>query len=248
MTPRTFTNVWSPQLRNRRQIDVYLPPSYSAGRDRYPVVYVQDGQNLSDPETAFAGTWALDRTLERLADRGLEMIVVGIHHAGVDRIEEYSPFPDRRHAGGNGDAYLGFVVDTLKPRIDRRFRTRTDRTATTILGSSMGGLISLYAFIRFADVFGAAGVMSPSLWFGQGRIFDLMEESAPPRGRLYIDVGTHEGVMTVRNARKLARLATRRGLKRRNGTLRYVEDAGGRHSEADWARRLPDALEFLTSA
>ncbi len=248
MTPRTFANVWSLQLRNRRDVDVYLPPSYSAGRDRYPVVYVQDGQNLSDPDTAFAGTWEMDTTLERLAERGTEAIVVGVHHTGAGRLAEYSPFPDRRHGGGDGDTYLAFLVDTLKPRVDRLFRTRPGRESTAILGSSMGGLISLYAFFRQAATFGSGAVMSPSLWFGQGRIFEFIQSAKVPRGRIYLDVGTHEGVATLRDARRLARLLTRKGLRRKNGSLQYVEDAGGRHGEADWARRVEGALEFVIGA
>jgi predicted alpha/beta superfamily hydrolase len=252
MTARTFTNVWSPQLRNRRNVDVYLPPSYSGGRHRYPVVYMQDGQNLSDPRTAFAGTWELDATLERLADRGVEAIVVGVHHAGAARLGEYSPFPDRRHGGGDGDAYLAFLADTVKPRVDRLFRSRPDRESTAILGSSMGGLISVYGFFRYPSVFGAAGVMSPSLWFGQGAVLDFIKEARAPRGRLYLDVGTHEGAGTLRDARRLARLLVRKGFRRnerrsspRAVSLRYVEDTDGRHGEWDWARRLEDALEFL---
>lgn len=245
MTVRTLTRVWSPQLRNRRRVDVYLPPSYSAGRTRYPVVYMQDGQNLSDPETAFAGTWELDWALEHLAERGIEAIVVGIHHAGDARIAEFSPFPDRRHGGGDADAYLAFLVDTLKPRIDRLFRSRPGRESTAILGSSMGGLVSLYAFFSRASVFGGAGVMSPALWFGQGRIFDVIQTAPTPRGRVWVDVGAHEGASTLRNVRRLARLLTRRGLRRKDGSLRYLEDPRGRHAESDWARRLPGALEFL---
>jgi len=245
MIVRTLGPVWSPQLRNRRQVDVYLPMSYSAGRDRYPVVYMHDGQNLSDPDTAFAGTWRLDAAVDELAARGIEAIVVGIHHAGEKRIAEYSPFPDRRFGEGQGDAYLAFLVDTVKPRIDRLFRSRADRNSTAIVGSSMGGLVSLYAFLVRGDVFGGAGVMSPALWYGQGRIFDVVQTAPAPRGRVYIDVGAYEGVGTVRNARRLARLLTRRGLRRKDRSLRFVEDPRGRHSEDDWARRLPDALEFL---
>jgi len=245
MIVRTLGHVWSPQLRNRRRVDVYLPASYSAGRGRYPVVYMQDGQNLSDPDLAFAGTWALESVLDDLADRGTEAIVVGIHHAGEGRIDEYSPFADSRHGGGGGEAYLDFLVETLKPRIDRLVRSRPGRESTVILGSSMGALISLYALICRGEVFGGAGVMSPALWFAQGRIFDVIQSAPAPNGRVYVDVGGHEGASTLRNARRLARLLTRRGLRRKNGTLRYIEDPRGRHSEADWARRLPGALEFL---
>ena len=259
MTKQTLGKVWSSQLRNRRDVDVYLPASYAIGRQRYPVVYMHDGQNLSDPRTAFAGTtWELDETLERLAHRGIETIVVGIHNAGEGRLQEYSPFPDRKHGGGEGDSYLAFLVDTLKPRIDRSFRTDRRRDATAVFGSSMGGLISLYAYFRYPAEFGRAGVMSPSIWFGHGRVLEYIAAAKSPRGRLYVDVGTFEGVSTLRDARRLGRLLVRKGFIRRRSAgvagprgevekpaLRYVEDPGSRHNEADWAARLEDALEFL---
>ena len=265
MIKRTLRNVWSPERRNRRHIDVYLPASYSASRERYPVVYMQDGQNLSDPDTAFAGTWELDATLERLAERGVEAIVVGVHNTG-DRLVEYSPFPDRRHGGGDADAYLAFIAQTLKPRIDGTFRTRPERDATAIFGSSMGGLVSLYAYFRYPYVFGRAGVMSPSIWFGQGAVADVITEARTPRGRVYLDVGTQEGAGTLRDARRIGRLLVRKGFARDRRArrpratqpgpdrrtrhegkprLRYVEHAGGRHRESDWAVRLEGALEFL---
>jgi predicted alpha/beta superfamily hydrolase len=258
ITKRTLPGVWSPQLRNRRDIDIYLPPSYGSGRQRYPVVYMHDGQNLSDPRTAFAGTWELEAALARLARRGIEAIVVGVHNAGEARLREYSPFPDRRHSGGEGDAYLAFLVDTLKPRIDRSFRTDKRRDATAVFGSSMGGLISLYAYFRYPAVFGRAGAMSPSIWFGHGRVLEYIAAARVPRGRLYVDVGTFEGLSTLRDVRRLGRLLVRMGFYRRRSAgargprgevekpaLRYVEDPGSRHNEVDWAKRLEDALEFL---
>jgi predicted alpha/beta superfamily hydrolase len=213
---------------------------------------MQDGQNLSDPSTAFAGTWDLDATIERLAGRGLEAIVVGVHNTN-ERLSEYSPFPDRRHGGGDADAYLAFLADTLKPRIDRLFRTRQERDETMMLGSSMGGLVSLYAYFRLPSVFGRAGVMSPSIWYGQGAVLDFIEHTRTPRGRVYVDVGTQEGAGTLRDARRLGRLLVRQGFVRNRrrppsraaSRLRYVEDPGGRHNEASWARRLEGALEFL---
>ncbi len=259
MIARTLTNVWSRELRNRRDVDVYLPASYASGVP-YPVVYMNDGQNLSDPAAAFAGTWDLDATLDRLAWRGIEAIVVGVHHAGRERLSEYSPFRDARHGGGDADDYLEFLVDTVKPRIDRMFNTRRDRDATAIVGSSMGGLLSLYAFFRYPSVFGRAGIMSPSLWFGQGAVLDFIQAARTPPGRLYLDVGTAEGAGTLRDVRRLGRLLVRKGFRRtragraRAGSakasaerpaLRYLEDAGGRHTEAAWAGRLDDALAFL---
>ena len=254
MPARTLRGVYSPELKNRRDVDVYLPASYRHTDERYPVVYMHDGQNLADPAKAFAGTWELEAVLDQLARRGIEPIVVGIHHGGRARLTEYSPFTDRRHGGGEADAYLEFVAATIKPRIDRLFRTRPERDATAIVGSSMGGLVSLYAYFRFPSIFGRAGVMSPSVWFGQGLVLDFIKEArTPPSGRIYLDVGTAEGAGTLRDVRRLGRLLVqkrftrdRRGLPRQGRSrLRYVEEQGGRHSEADWARRLPAALEFL---
>jgi predicted alpha/beta superfamily hydrolase len=246
MTVRTLDRIWSPQLRNRRVVDVYLPESYPSGL-RYPVIYMHDGQNLADESLAFAGTWQLDAALERLAARGLEAIVVGIHNS-PQRLLEYSPFPDRRHGGGDADRYLEFVAATLKPRIDRMFRTLQGRDETITIGSSMGGLVSLYAYFRFPSVFGRAGVMSPSLWYGQGAVLDFVGDARTPRGRLYLDVGMQEGAGTLKDARRLGRLLVRKGFRRKpraSSSLRYVEDPHGRHQEASWARRLDGALEFL---
>lgn len=235
----------SPQLRNRRAIDVYLPASYAEdGRRRFPVVYMQDGQNLSDPAIAFgANTWQLYQALETLARTGIEAIVVGVHNTGTSRLGEYSPFPDPRHGGGRGERYLRFLEDTVKRRVDSRYRVSKDRDATIIGGSSMGGLISLYAFFRRPSAFGAAAVMSPSIWFGGRQILQFVDESRYARGRLYLDVGTDEGSGTLRDARSLARILRAKGYGRDD--LKYVEATGHRHRENDWADRLPDALAFL---
>jgi len=239
-------DVWSPQLRTHRRVDIYLPPSYEpSARRRFPVVYMHDGQNLSDPATAFGGaTWELEGALGRLASRGIEPIVVGIHHGGEQRLAELSPFPDPKHGGGRGDRYTRFVADTLKPAIDKRFRTRTDRDSTATAGSSMGGLISLYAFFREGSPFGRAAVMSPSIWFGARRILQFVEQAPIAHGRLYVDVGTEEGAGTLRDARALARVLRNKGYRGRQ-SLRYVEAAGHRHQEHHWAERLPGALAFL---
>ena len=236
-------DIWSPHLRNRRYVDVYLPDSYGAGRRRYPVVYMQDGQNLSDPAVAFAGqTWHLHEGLEWLSGRGIEPIVVGIHNTPA-RLAEYSPASDARHGGGDGDKYARFLIDTLKPRVDATWRTRRERDATVVAGSSMGGLIALYLFFRRPSPFGRAAVMSPSIWFAGRAILEYVDRARRTRGRLYLDVGTSEGVGTLRNARALNRLLRTKGY--RNNTLRYVEAEGHQHREADWAWRLPQALEFL---
>ena len=237
-------DIWSPQLRNWRGVDVYLPESYDAGRRRYPVVYMQDGQNLSDPAIAFLGnTWRLDQGLPWLAERGIEPIVVGIHNTGTERLAEYSPFADARHGGGGGDRYARFLIDTVKTRIDANYRTKKDRASTVVAGSSMGGLISLYAFFRRPSPFGGVAVISPSVWFGGREILAFVQRSRLTRGRIYLDVGTNEGPRTLRDARTLNRVLRRKGYK--GDSLWYLEAQGHQHREADWAWRLPQALEFL---
>jgi len=239
----TLKRVWSPQLRNARDVDVYLPASYSVRR-KYPVVYMQDGQNLSDPALAFAGTWDLDNVLARLADRGVEPIIIGVHNT-EDRLLEYSPFAHPRHGGGRADRYLAFLADTLKPRVDRLFRTKPGRAHTAIAGSSMGGLVSFYGWLRRPETFAHAAAMSPSLWFGRDRLLEYARARKLPRGRLYLDVGTAEGEEALRDVRRMRALLHEKGIKRTLFAYEQVRD--GRHQESAWAQRVGPALEFLFS-
>jgi predicted alpha/beta superfamily hydrolase len=242
-TRRVLSQIRSPQRGTSRDIDVFLPPSYARSKRRYPVVYMQDGQNLADPHRAFAGTWQLEHAMATLAARGIEAIVVGIPNMGDERVREYSPFVDARLGGGDGDAYLAYLERTVKPLVDRRFRTRPERDATGVFGSSMGALISLYAFFRAPETFGYVGAMSPSLWFASRALLAYIEKDGAPSGRVYLDCGTEEGGSTVRDTRQLAALLERKGYDASG--LAFVEDSGGRHEEAHWARRLVPALEFL---
>jgi len=241
---RVLPAVASPELGNTRDVQVYLPPSYQSSGRHYPVIYMHDGQNLFDPTASFAGEWRVDDTLEGLGPEGVEAIVVAVPNMGEQRIDEYSPFRDPVKGGGRGDAYVDFLVRTLKPEIDRLFRTRHERTHTGIMGSSMGGLISLYAFFREPRVFGAAGVMSPALWFAGGAIFDYVASHRDWTGRIYVDVGTEEGRPNVRNARLMARLLRRTASRPRLGVM-YVEGRGAAHNESAWADRFERAVRFL---
>lgn len=244
-TVKVFRDLHSPQLDNRRDILVYLPPSYTAGDRRYPVIYMHDGQNLFDEATSFGAEWGVDQTLEAGAEHGLEAIVVGIPNLGEARLDEYGPWADGRHgAGGHADAYLDFVAETVKPRVDRDFRTLPDRGNTGIAGSSMGGLVSLYAFFRRPETFGFAGVMSPALWFGDRRVFGFVEDAPFVPGKLYLDVGTKEGAEAVEDVRRLRDLLVRKGYEKGKNFL-YVVEMGGAHDERAWARRLRRELHFL---
>ncbi len=237
--------VLSPQLRNYRDVMIALPPSYDTSTSQYPVVYMQDGQNLFDPATAFAGDWQLTSVLADLATAGTEAIVVGIANQGKHRLYEYSPFPDSVRGGGGGDRYLAFLTETLKPIIDRDFRTNPARAATAIAGSSMGGLISLYGLYRFADVFGAAGVLSPSLWYAGRSILRYVDTwSALAVGRLYLDIGLQEPKGAVADARALRDILEQQSAATA-AEFEYVEDDGGIHDEATWGRRFSRCLPFL---
>ena len=249
----------SPQLDNERDILVYLPPSYLQSDKRYPVLYMHDGQNLFDEVTSFAGEWHVDSTMEALSREGIEAIVVGIPNAGARRIEEYAPFRDSKHGRRrHGDKYLSFITDTLKPLIDRDFRTRPERARTGIIGSSLGGLISLYAFFQYPHTFGLVGAMSPSLWFANRAIFPYIQEAPFFPGKIYLDVGSLEyagalddGIAASRDAKPYqGSVQHLRDLLQQKGyrpgiDLFCVEEEGAAHQEAAWANRLPDALRFL---
>lgn len=262
--------VASPQLNNRRHILVYLPPSYADSPDkRYPVLYMQDGQNLFDQATSYAGEWGVDETMEQLSHHEqLEAIVVGIPNQGKERVNEYSPYRDPYLGGGRGNDYLDYIVQTVKPLIDHSFRTLPGRQQTGLMGSSMGGLISLYGFFRHPTIFGFAGVMSPSLWFARGAIFETMETAAYHPGKLYLDAGTrelethathhnhssnghhdhyHSAIRSRRyyaSVRRLKRILVRKGYRPVHDIL-HVEEKWANHSEAAWGRRLPLALRFF---
>src|SRR5258708_2734333 len=189
---RVLPGLYSPQLDNSRDVLVYLPPGHAAGHQRFPVLYMHDGQNLFDRGMAFGGNeWQVDETLEALSAEGLGAIVVGLPNAGEARVPEYSPFPGFGPA--RGDAYLAFIIETVKPLIDAAFRTLPKREHTGILGSSMGGLISLYAFFRHPQVFGLAGGMSPALWYTRGAIYTYIRQAPFVPRKLYLDNGTRAG-------------------------------------------------------
>ena len=241
---KCLEKVHSPQLNNERDLLVYLPPTYGTGDRRYPVIYMHDGQNLFDPATSFAGEWAVDQTLEAASEDGIEAIVVGIPNLGAERTNEYSPFLDTRNGGGKGEAYLRFIVETIKPLVDADFRTLPDRATTGIAGSSMGGSISLYAFFRYRQAFGFAGVMSPSLWFANGAVLDYVARQPYAGGRIYIDVGMKEGERTVNDVLRLRDILVKKGYRHLDDLLCVVDTAGD-HSERAWARRVRRELTFL---
>lgn len=226
-----------------RLITTYLPPGYDdRPEQRYPVLYMQDGQNLFMPERAFGGVpWRIDAAADRvIGDRKAQpMIIVGIDHAGEKRIDEFTPTRDEaRKAGGGADAYLDFVVNTVKPAIEARYRTNG---VSATGGSSLGGLVALYLALKRPDIFSAAAVMSPSIWWNHQSVLRFVDAFDGEHPRLWVDIGGREGAEAVTGARALRdRLRARQWAR-----VHYEEDRRADHSERSWARRIPRVLEFL---
>lgn len=242
---------WSPSLQNHRPLWIYRPPSYDEQPDeRFPVIYMHDGQNLFDPAYSFLGvTWQVQAALDQGAADGSvrESIVVGIGNT-PDRIREYTP-TDGGYGGGGASAYLDFVVSELKPQIDQHLRTSLDRLDTAMVGSSLGGLVSACAGIWHPDVFGLVGELSPSTWWDNTVVLGMVRgtaQSPVKPARVYVDSGDagspdgSPGDDWV-NTQALAQAYRDVGWI----DVGYLLSPGDTHTESAWARRLPGALRFL---
>ncbi|MGB3456290.1 MAG: alpha/beta hydrolase-fold protein [Litorimonas sp.] len=248
-------------LVSEREIEVWLPASYAAQTNqRYPVLYMHDGQNLFDPDQSeYSGwDWGVD---EAMTAMGLEAIVVGIHSNSETRGSDYLPqkaalakpdafledIGEMKPEYLNADAYLQYLVEEVKPHIDARYRTRPGREDTTVMGSSMGGLISLYAVTEYPEVFGAAGMLSTHFTFGRGALIPWFEGRLPDPAthRLYFDFGTEtldRGYEPYQD--QMDALVEAAGYERGvNWTTRKFE--GDDHSERAWRNRIHIPLAFL---
>lgn len=234
----------SPLLDQDRDVVVYLPPSYDENwRERYPVVYMHDGQNLWDDKDAFGGvSWDVVGAMDHgFADASIgEAIIVGIDNTS-DRMWEYTPTEGGSYHGGGAATYVGFIADEVKPVIDRDFRTRGDRASTGIMGSSLGGLVSAYAGVARQETFGLVGAVSPSTWWDNRWIIGQVQAAPAMPVRVYVDSGNAgPSKDDVTNTADLAAAYRDRG-----ADLKYVVQPGAQHNEYWWRQRLPGALAFL---
>lgn len=231
--------IFSPELNAEKTIWIYLPKSYDAKpRKKYPVLYMHDGQNLFDESLATYGCWNIMQTANELQ---LECIIIGIAHGNEKRINELTPYKHEKYGGGNGDLYLDFLVKTLKPTIDSKFRTLKDTSNTLIMGSSLGGLISLYAGLKFSDVFGKIGVFSPSLWFSE-EIYRYAEIQASKNQKYYFMCGDKESEHMVSQMQRMTQILSQKN-KPKMLLSKVVEK--GEHNEKLWAKEFGEAIQWL---
>jgi predicted alpha/beta superfamily hydrolase len=258
-----------PYTGTQRAVHIYLPAAYKKRpRERFPVLYMHDGQNVFDDKTAFGGhSWRMAETLLRLeSERGVPVIAAALEHAGEKRIDEYSPWKCDFQScpafaagrGGQGAEYAAFFAGGLKEFIDANYRTLPNRESTVIMGSSMGGLISLYLAAKYPHIYGAAGILSPACWFARAEIEDFIRATRPTGQRYYIYAGTEENhavsfsqITAPPDFKKLyvdcaiscAALLSSSGVA--PDSLRLKIEPGAVHSEAAWAKQAFSCLSFM---
>jgi predicted alpha/beta superfamily hydrolase len=237
-------------LRNERDLVVYLPPGYDEQLPRqFPVLYLHDGQNLFDGSTSFIPgmDWHVGQTADECINARLvePLIIVGIYNSGNARIREYTPTRVPKLGGGRADRYAKFLIEELKPFIEREYRVLSVARNTGIGGSSLGGLVSLYVGLKFPDVFGKLAALSPSVWWNQHVMHRFAQATrVEPRPRIWLDIGTKEGQRIVQDVEQFRDVLLQKGWQL-GRDLSYERIEGGEHNEAAWARRVAPFLQFL---
>ena len=229
-----------PQLDTIKKIYVYLPLDYETSNKKYPVIYMHDAQNLFDAKTSYAGEWKVDETLDSLK---ANVIIIGIEHGNNKRLEELTPYKNEKFGGGKADLYLDFIVSNLKPYVDKTYRTKSNKSNTAIMGSSLGGLVSFYAGLKYPKVFGKIGCFSPSFWFSD-EIYKLMENTKKINTKIYFMCGDSESENMVADMEKMENLIREKRCDCLHLTkMIVVKD--GKHNENLWAKEFAKAYLWL---
>ncbi len=235
-----------PQLSTTRRIWLYLPPDYATSTKNYPVLYMQDGQNLFDNLTSFSGEWQVDETLNTLYNQGdYGAIVVGIDNGGGERLNEYSPWVNVQYGGGDGDDYAAFMANTLKPYIDSNYRTRPEPSMNALVGSSMGALIATYGACEFPNAFLKVGNLSPAYWFAFNDLNSYINTSVSglQNHRMYFVAGTTESATMVSNINTVRNNLLAKGLTPANVLTKF--DSFGTHTEGYWKGEFAALYQWL---
>lgn len=235
-----------PQLKTTRRIWIYLPKDYETSHKKYSVMYLQDAQNLFDDATSYAGEWQVDETLNKIFEKtGKSLIVVGIDNGEEKRIEELSPYKNAKYGGGNGDNYVKFIVENLKPYIDKNYRTKPQRKFTTIGGSSLGSLISVYAAVKYPETFGKVLAFSSAFWFNAKELNEFISSSKVnlKHQKYYFIQGKHEDEDMEEQTNRVIKNLKSKNVKPKNIFLKIDED--GKHNELYWRREFEGAVLWL---
>lgn len=264
----------SENLGGERNVTIRLPENYSPEQKRYPVIYLQDGQNMFDRRTGFAGQeWQVDETVSELTAQGKmpEAILVAIDNGGGSRLAEYSHVADPEYGGGGGQQYEDFLTKELMPAVETTYSVNPK--SRVLLGSSMGGLVSLAIGLAHPGMFASVGALSPSVWWADGHLpTDILKSRPAPaeHPRVWLDMGTEEGssdnfgtreidngtfserpqggngVQDVRDRSRETGLALLHRGWTLDRDLRYHEPIGAGHNEGSWSHRMPEVLTWLT--
>ena len=238
------TDFLMPQLNRHRRIWIYSPPDYETSGLSYPVLYMHDAQNLFDAITSFAGEWEVDETMNSLFSRGYKVpLVVGIDNGGSDRMGEYTTWSNAQYGGGDGEKYMQFIVETLKPYIDQHYRTLPDRNNTAIIGSSLGGIITHYGGLKYQEVFSKVGLFSPSYWYSDSIWMFTHQTGKQAEMRFYQLCGTNESATEVGDVQRMNDSLVSTGFAQHNVFNKVV--TGGQHNEKLWREAFGDAYLWL---
>lgn len=233
-----------PQLNKTRKVWALLPHDYETSTGHYPVLYLQDAQNLFN-EKAKYGNWEIDKKLAVMAEYNIgKIIIIAVEHAEKERITEYN-VGNTVLGNGQGKKYIRFIADTLKPFVDSNFRTRPDREYTGIGGSSMGGLVSIFSGIMYPEVFGKLMIFSPSLWVVPKIKLSFLDMEEPQDTRIYLYAGGEESATLIDHVKTFKkRLSNKTGISDKM-KVRLSINMQGKHSETYWSDEFPKAIEWL---
>ena len=234
-----------PHLNATRKISALLPHDYYSTDKKYPVLYLQDGQNLFNPLAPY-GDWAIDKSMAKLAQEGVkDLIIIAIDHGENERIVEYLPYYHPRFGKGKGKFYIQFMIEKLIPYVNKSYRTLTDFDNTGIGGSSMGGLISLHAGLSNPGVFGKMMIFSPSLWISNKIFKDTKSFKPLQKSKIYLYAGGQESAEHLPNAKKVETIIREKMIKGYSIDFFFSVNHFGNHSEEHWREEFPKAVKWL---
>lgn len=239
-------NFYIPQLDRYRKVWALLPYDYHTTDKRYPVLYLQDAQNLFNEGSGF-GNWEIDKKLSILAEYGRgDLIIIAIEHGSEERIKEYIFDNDHVANGSEGKKYIRFIADTLKPFVDENYRTKKDRDNTGIGGSSLGALISIYSGFLYPEVYSKLLIFSPSLWVEPNNNFPMMNFRVPFKTKIYLYGGGQEGSKMVKRIHIFEEYLKRWEEKKLfDFEFKTNINPEGTHNEFYWSQEFPRAIEWL---